>query len=52
MLLNNSLFNLQGLALRLELCCKEPAPVSTGSLTPQGPQLHILGPQGLPDTEG
>lgn len=42
MLFNNSLFNLQGLALPLELCCKEPAPMKSRSFTPCGSQVCIL----------
>ena len=36
MLLDNSLVNLQGLALPLELGCKESAPVKTENLSPEG----------------
>lgn len=42
MLFNNSAFNLQGLALPLELCCKEPAPMKSSSFTPCGSQVCIL----------
>lgn len=28
---------------------QKPAPMNIRSLTPQGPQLHMLGPHGLPD---
>lgn len=44
MLLNNALFNLQGLTLPLELCHKEPAPMHTRNFTLERPQLHVHGP--------
>lgn len=51
MLFNNSVFNLQGLALPLELCCKEPASMKSSSFTPMWfPGLHPDS-YGLPDTE-